>query len=249
MPNNPVRILILGGTAEARLLAARLEGDGRYSPLTSLAGVTAKPARIAGEVRIGGFGGVEGLRDFIRREIIALMVDATHPFASQISAHAAQAGAQARVRVLRIERPPWEQQAGDDWVKVADIEQAAQAIPEGARVLVTIGRQAVAPFFAREDIHVIARMIDPPQVHVPGHAQILLAHPPFTREQERVLLEEKHITVLVTKNSGGDATFAKIEAARELGLPVIMVARPEQPTLTTAPGVEDMLKLIEKHFS
>ena len=129
MPNNPVRILILGGTAEARLLAARLEGDGRYSPLTSLAGVTAKPARIAGEVRTGGFGSVEGLRDFIRREIIALMVDATHPFASQISAHAAQAGAQARVRVLRIERPPWEQQAGDDWVKVADIEQAAQAIP------------------------------------------------------------------------------------------------------------------------
>jgi precorrin-6A/cobalt-precorrin-6A reductase len=249
MPNNPVRILILGGTAEARLLAARLEGDGRYSPLTSLAGVTAKPARIAGEVRTGGFGGVEGLRDFIRREIIALMVDATHPFASQISAHAAQAGAQARVRVLRIERPPWEQQAGDDWVKVADIEQAAQAIPEGARVLVTIGRQEVAPFFAREDIHVIARMIDPPQVHVPGHAQILLAHPPFTREQERVLLEEKHITVLVTKNSGGDATFAKIEAARELGLPVIMVARPEKPTLTTAPGVEDMLKLIEKHFA
>ena len=249
MPNNPVRILILGGTAEARLLAARLEGDGRYSPLTSLAGVTAKPARIAGEVRIGGFGGVEGLRDFIRREIIALMVDATHPFASQISAHAAQAGAQARVRVLRIERPPWEQQAGDDWVKVADIEQAAQAIPEGARVLVTIGRQEVAPFFAREDIHVIARMIDPPQVHVPGHAQILLAHPPFTREQERVLLEEKHITVLVTKNSGGDATFAKIEAARELGLSVIMVARPEKPTLTTAPGVEDMLKLIEKHFA
>jgi precorrin-6A/cobalt-precorrin-6A reductase len=249
MPNNPVRILILGGTAEARLLAARLEGDGRYSPLTSLAGVTAKPARIAGEVRTGGFGSVEGLRDFIRREIIALMVDATHPFASQISAHAAQAGAQARVRVLRIERPPWEQQAGDDWVKVADIEQAAQAIPEGARVLVTIGRQEVAPFFAREDIHVIARMIDPPQVHVPGHAQILLAHPPFTREQERVLLEEKHITVLVTKNSGGDATFAKIEAARELGLPVIMVARPEKPTLTTAPGVEGMLKLIEKHFA
>ena len=249
MLNSPIRILILGGTAEARLLAACLDDDGRYSPLTSLAGVTARPGKIAGEVRTGGFGGVEGLRDFIRRETITLMVDATHPFAAQISAHAARAGAQAGVRVLRIERPPWEQQAVDDWVNVADIDEAAQAVPEGARVLLTIGRQEVEPIFAREDIYVMARMIEPPQLQVPGHAQILLARPPFLLERECALMEENRITMLVTKNSGGDATRPKIEAARELGLPVIIIARPEKPPLTTAPGVEDMLKLIEQHVA
>jgi len=185
------------------------------------------------------------LRDFIRRETITLMVDATHPFAAQISAHAARAGAQAGVRVLRLERPPWESQAGDDWVKVADIDEAAQAVPEGARVLLTIGRQEVAPFFARQDIHVMARMIEPPQLHVPAHAQVLLARPPFTLEQECALMEEQHITVLVTKNSGGDATFAKIGAARSLGLPVIMIARPEKPPLATASAVDELLEQIE----
>ncbi len=249
MAHSSIRILILGGTAEARLLAACLEDDARYLPLTSLAGVTARPSKIAGEVRSGGFGGVEGLRGFISQESIALIVDAAHPFAAQISAYAAKAGAQAGVRVLRLERPPWEQQSGDDWINVADIDEAARAMPEGARVLLTIGRQEVAPFFEREDIHVMARMIEPPQVHVPAHAQILLARPPFTLEQECALMKEQRITVLVTKNSGGDATFAKIGAALSLGLPVIMIARPEKPPLDTAPGVEDMLKLIEKHVA
>ena len=230
-------------------MAACLEDDARYSPLTSLAGVTAKPSKIAGEVRSGGFGGVEGLREFISQESIALIVDAAHPFAAQISAHAVEAGTQAGVRVLRLERSPWEKQAGDDWVEVADIDGAVQAIPEGARVLLTIGRQEVAPFFARHNIHVMARMIEPPQVHVPAHAQILLARPPFSLERECALMEEQRITVLVSKNSGGDATRPKIEAAHDLGLQVIIVARPEKPTLTTAPGVEDMLKLIEKHVA
>jgi precorrin-6A/cobalt-precorrin-6A reductase len=249
MSNNPIRILILGGTAEARLLAARLEDDARFIPLTSLAGVTAKPSKIAGEVRTGGFGGVDGLREFVSAEHIALMVDATHPFAAQISAHAVQAGTLANVPVLRLERPPWERQDGDDWVQVADINEAARSIPEGAHVLVTVGRQEVAPFFAKRDIHVIARMIEPPEVSVPGHAELLLARPPFTREQEKALMEDKRITVLVTKNSGGDATFAKIEAARDLGLPVIMIARPEKSSLTTASGVDEMMELIEQKFS
>ena len=230
-------------------MAACLEDDSRYSPLTSLAGVTAKPSKIAGEVRSGGFGGVEGLREFISQESIALIVDAAHPFAAQISAHAVEAGTQAGVRVLRLERPPWEKQAGDDWVEVADIDGAVQAIPEGARVLLTIGRQEVAPFFARHNIHVMARMIEPPQVHVPAHAQILLARPPFSLEWECALMEEQRITVLVSKNSGGDATRPKTDAARDLGLQVIMIARPEKPSLATAPGVEDMLKLIEKHVA
>jgi len=245
MAHSPIRILILGGTAEARELAARLQDDARYSPLTSLAGVTAKPSKIAGEVRTGGFGGVEGLRDFISQEFIALIVDAAHPFAAQISAHAAQAGTQAGVRVLRLERPSWESQAGDDWINVADIDEAAKAIPEGARVLLTIGRQEVAPFFARHNIHVMARMIEPPQVHVPGHVKILLARPPFSLEWECALMEEQRITVLVSKNSGGDATRPKIDAARDLGLQVIMIARPEKPSLATASTVNELLEQIE----
>ncbi len=248
MSIDPIRMLILGGTAEARLLAARLEEDMRFSPLTSLAGVTRKPSKIAGEVRIGGFGGVEGLREFASREHMTLLVDATHPFAVQISAHAAQAGAQAGIPVLRLERPPWDRRAGDDWREVADIDEAVRIIPQGAHVLVTVGRQEVAPFLERDDIYVVARMIEPPVVQVLDHAELLLARPPFTLKQEKALMEEKRITVLVAKNSGGDATFAKIEAARELGLPVIMIARPEKSSLTTASGVDEMMVLIEQHF-
>jgi precorrin-6A/cobalt-precorrin-6A reductase len=249
MSSDPIRILILGGTVEARLLAMRLEGDARVSPLTSLAGVTRSPSRIAGEVRTGGFGGMEGLCDFIQAEHIALIVDATHPFAAQISAHAVQAGAQAGVPVLRLERPSWESQVGDDWVQVADINEAVRSIPEGAHVLVTVGRQEVAPFFARDDVRIVARMIEPLEESVPGHAELLLARPPFTREQEKALMENKRITVLVAKNSGGDATFSKIDAARDLGLPVIMIARPEKSSLTTASSVDEMMKLIEANIS
>jgi precorrin-6A/cobalt-precorrin-6A reductase len=244
--HDPFRILILGGTAEARLLAERLEGDARFSPLTSLAGVTVKPSKIAGEVRTGGFGGAEGLGDFLREERIALMVDATHPFAAQISANAVHASAQTCVPCLRLERAPWEKQPEDIWTLVADIEAAAKAIPQGARALVTVGRQEVAPFFARRDIHVVARMIEPPSHAVPGTGEIILARPPFSPEQERALMEDKRISVLVSKNSGGEATYAKILVAREMGLPVIMIARPGKAQLTTALNVDEMVALIEQ---
>ena len=249
MPNEAQRILILGGTVEARELAERLEGDTRFSPLTSLAGVTLKPSRIAGEIRTGGFGGVVGLADFLREERIALMVDSTHPFAAQISANAAQAGARTGIPCLRLERVPWEERPGDNWVHVRDIEAAAGAIPSSARALVTVGRQEVALFFARADIHVLARMIEPPDTKVPDNAEIILARPPFLQEQEHVLLEEKRITVLVSKNSGGEATYAKIAAARELGLPVIMIERPVKPALTTASSVDGLMGLIERHIA
>ncbi len=246
MPNESARILILGGTVEARLLAGRLESDARFSPVTSLAGVTAKPSKIAGEVRTGGFGGAEGLADYLREDDIALMVDATHPFAAQISANAAKASTRTEVPCLWLERAPWEHQAGDDWKLVVDIEEAARVIPAGARALVTIGRQEVGPFFARENIHVVARMIEPPNEAVPVQAEVLRARPPFTLEQEKTLMQERNISVLVTKNSGGDATYAKVEAARELGLPVVMIARPGKPPLDTASSVDEMLSLIER---
>jgi len=248
VPNEAQRILILGGTVEARELAERLEGDTRFSPLTSLAGVTLKPSRIAGEIRTGGFGGVVGLADFLREERIALMVDATHPFAAQISANAAQAGAGTGTGIpcLRLERVPWEERPGDNWVHVSDIEAAAGAIPSSARALVTVGRQEVALFFARQDVYVLARMIEPPDTKVPDNAEIILARPPFSLDEERALLEEKHVSVLVSKNSGGAATYAKIEAAREMELPVIMIARPGKPEAVTVSSVGEMMALIEK---
>lgn len=246
MPNDPQRILILGGTVEARLLAGSLEGDTRYAPLTSLAGVTAKPARIAGEIRTGGFGGVDGLAEFLRAERIVLMVDATHPFAMQISANAAQAGKLTGVPCLRLERPAWEMQPGDNWVHVKDLNAAANAIPSGARALVTIGRQEMAAFFARTDIHLLARMIEPSDADLPDNAEIILARPPFSLSQETALMQDKRITILVSKNSGGDTTYTKIEAARALGLPVVMIDRPVKPTLTTASRVDEMMALLER---
>jgi len=245
VPNEVQRILILGGTREARLLASRLANDARYSVVTSLAGRTTRPNDIAGELRSGGFGGVEGLRNFIAAEHIALMVDATHPYAAQISANAAQASAKQDVSCLRLERPPWEPGSTDRWTHVGDTESAARAILADARALVTVGRQEIAAFFTRADIHVVARMIEPPAIETPDHAEIVLARPPFSFEQECALMKDKRIDVLVTKNSGGEAGYAKLQAARELGLPVIMIARPGKPDVASVSSVEQMLKLIE----
>lgn len=249
MPGKSVNILILGGTREARALASRLEGEARFHVVTSLAGRTRRPNPIAGEVRVGGFGGVQGLRDYIVSAHIALIADATHPFAAQISAHAVQASAGTGVPCYRLERSPWEPQPGDDWSLVATAGAAARAIPKDARALVTVGRQDVASFLARADITVVARMIEPPDIEVPAHGEIILARPPFSIEQERALMGEKRIDVLVTRNSGGEATYAKIQAARELGLPVIMIARPDNPPLAAAASVDEMMLLIEQSFA
>jgi len=244
VPSEVSRILILGGTREARELAGYLEEDARYHVITSLAGRTAAPNEVTGEIRSGGFGGVEGLMEFTRKKRIALIVDATHPFAVQISANAADAGARTGIPCLRLERAPWAERKGDNWTHMTDIKAAARAIPQGARALVTVGRQEVAPFFARRDIRVLARMIEPPEFDVPDNAEVLLARPPFSLKRERALLEAKRIEVLVSKNSGGDATYTKIEAARALGLPVIMIARPDRASPAAASCVGEILSLI-----
>lgn len=244
MPNDPACILILGGTREARELAERLVDDARFHVITSLAGRTGDPEPVAGEVRVGGFGGVTGLKEFVGSARIALVVDATHPFAAQISGNAALASAETGVPCFQLVRPCWVQTADDRWSHVADIEAAAKEISSGARALVTVGRQEVAPFFARQDIHVVARMIEPLDTNLPDHAEIILARPPFSQQQERRLLEDRRITVLVSKNSGGGATYGKIKAARELGVPVIMIGRPVMRSSTTASSVDGMMTLI-----
>lgn len=247
MPNKQKRILILGGTADARELASRLDADERFFPVTSLAGLTSAPEPVDGETRIGGFGGVAGLHRFIEDHAIAAVVDASHPFAVQISANAVEACEEAGVPCLRLERPPWETQEGDNWTIVPDVRAAAFTIPPEARAFVTVGRQEIGHFFERGDIFVLARMIERPDIDIPAWAELMLARPPFTLQQEKTLMAARDISVLVTKNSGGDATYAKVAAAREMGLPVLMVARPEKTGAVSASGVEDLIALLEEN--
>lgn len=239
-------ILILGGTGEARMLASALAGQARYRVVSSLAGRTAAPLMPEGEVRKGGFGGTEGLVKYLRETGIALVVDATHPFAAGMSRSAAEACDATGLPLLRVERPPWEPGPGDEWRMVADWEAAAAALPEGACVLLTVGGGEIAPFLKRTDVSIVARMIEPPPIPVPGHCDILLSRPPFTLEDEIALMKERGIDVLVTKNAGGEATAAKLDAARALRLPVIMITRPRKPPVPGAATVESMLALIER---
>lgn len=222
------RILILGGTGEARNIAAALIGEG-YAPITSLAGVTENPVLPPGEVRRGGFGGVDGLAAYLADEKIAAVVDATHPFAAQMSAQAHEACGRIGLPLFRLERPAWEPASGDCWIGAASTSEAAALLPAGARALVTIGRKEIAPFFARPDVSGVARMIEPPLGKAPPGWQVVLERPPFTRESETALMTENGITHLVTKNAGGGATEAKLCAARQLSLPVVMIARPAKP--------------------
>lgn len=233
-------MLILGGTAEARTLAELLSKAG-YDPVTSLAGVTQNPGVRAGELRSGGFGGAEGLSRYVAAERFCALVDATHPFATAISNYAKEAAERSGLPLLRLERPAWAPERDDRWVGVANNFAAVSAIPSAARVLLTIGRKEVLPYFARPDIAGIARMIEPVDLEVTGNWRILQARPPFSVEEELHLLSNSAISHLVTKNSGGEETRAKLVAARMRGIDVIMIRRPEKPQV---PTVADPLSVI-----
>ncbi len=222
------RILILGGTSDARLLAVELIAAG-YETVTSLAGVTEAPAMPKGEVRVGGFGGEEGLYAFLKSGNFAAIADATHPFAAQISQHGFNAAKRAELPYLRLEREPWMPVAGDHWIGVPNIASAATVLPSDARVLLTVGRKEIGPFLTRGDISGLARMIEKTALQLPPNWQLILARPPFSFEDERDLLVKHKITHLVTKNAGGAQTEAKLLAARALNLPVVMIARPAKP--------------------
>ena len=240
------RVLILGGTGEARALAARLVAAG-HEVTSSLAGRTQAPLLPQGAVRVGGFGGAEGLAAYLTHDAIDLLVDATHPFAATISTNAVHAAERAHVPLLRIERPRWTRPDGAMWVEVADVTLAAAALPAGTRALLTIGRQELAPFVSLSDCTIFARMIEVPPDLPPGWT-IIAERGPFTVPDEIALLRLHAITHLVSKNSGGDQAAAKIEAAARLSIPVIMVVRPLLPPAQTVTSVAQACESIARIF-
>jgi len=220
-------ILILGGTREAAELAKELvAAHPGVRIITSLAGRTKEPAPLAGEVRVGGFGGVQGLADFIRANSVTRLIDATHPFARRISANAVEAARRTGVPLDIRTRKPWLKEPGDAWIEVETLDAARDAIPPRTRVLLALGSQHIGLFSSRDDVHFVVRMIDPPSapLELPDHA-LVLGRPGDSAAVEAMLLVAHSITHIVCRNSGGPAAYAKIEAARQLRLPVIMVAR------------------------
>lgn len=242
------RVLILGGTRDARQLADTLVAEGR-DVITSLAGVTSEPVLPEGKVRTGGFGGISGLKSYLESNGIAAVVDATHPFAAQMSAHAAAACASLGLPLLRLEREGWTAGAGDDWTLVASAAEAAGALPAGARVLLTTGRKDLPPFFDRPDLSGIARMIETPPLDPPRGWHVLRERPPFTVAGEAALMANNGITHLVTKNAGGSATVAKLQAAQEAGIPVVMIDRPAKPEVPCFATIDNLMLVLRKLLS
>jgi precorrin-6A/cobalt-precorrin-6A reductase len=238
-----LQLLILGGTKDARELAALLTEQG-VPVTTSLAGATEAPQIPAGGIRFGGFGGAEGIAIYCRDAGITLIADATHPFAARISANAHAAAARLGLPYLRLERPAWSAQPGDRWIGVGNISEAAAAILAGSRVFLTTGRKDLAPFFARSDLTGLVRSIEPLDVAVPAGWAVLRDRPPYSFEGEVGLMRREAITVLVTKNAGGEQTVAKLHAARDLRLPVIMIARPAKPGAAAASTAAELAALI-----
>ncbi len=223
-----MRILILGGTSEARELGKLLATDSRFEPVLSLAGRTSKPAPQPIATRVGGFGGADGLATWLDHERMDAVVDATHPFAVNISANAVAATKQLGLPLGSIVREPWLSTQGDDWKVVADPAGAAAALGEKPlRVLLTVGRLELSAFTSAPQHDYIARTIDPAgDIALPPRMAFIADRPPFDFEAERSLMQRERIDVLVSKNSGSPETYAKLAAARDLGIPVVMIDRP-----------------------
>ena len=226
-----MRVLVLGGTTEASALASLLAADPRFDATLSLAGRTSNPRPQPLTTRVGSLGGVEGLARWLRDEKADAVIDATHPYAAQMSTNAVAACTQAGLPLGSIVRPPWQRLEDDSWRIVPTAEAAAVALGKTPlRVFLSLGRQDLHAFASAPQHRYVARTIEvPEQAALPPNLKILQARGPFDRDSEARLLVKEEIDIIVSKNSGGTATYAKIEAARELDLPVIMIARPDKP--------------------
>jgi precorrin-6A/cobalt-precorrin-6A reductase len=245
-------VLVLGGTGEARALAAALDGGGSgegVRVISTLAGRIADPRLPAGEVRVGGFGGPDGLAAYIGAEGVDAVVDATHPFAERMSWSALAACARTGTKLLRLERPPFQRDPAIDWREAGSLPEAAALLPRaGRRVFLTTGRQGLAAFAPVTGAFFLIRCVDAPDpAALPPDRAVVLDRGPFTREGELALIDRHGLDVLVTKDSGGEMTQAKLTAARDRGLPVIVVARPPRPDAQTVQTVEQALAWLAEH--
>ena len=245
-----MRILILGGTADASALAKLIAGDSRFQPTLSLAGRTASPAMPPIPYRIGGFGGWEGLAAWIKAEGVGAMVDATHPFAARISANAVRAADATGVAFASLIRPAWTPQCEDQWIPVPSPGAAAASLGASPRtVFLATGRLELPAFAAAPQHSYIARVIDHPgDVALPPRIAFIYDRGPFDTAAEERLLKERRVEIVVSKNSGGAATYGKIEAARLLRLPVVMIERPDKPALHTVNGASEAMRWLESRL-
>jgi precorrin-6A/cobalt-precorrin-6A reductase len=242
-PSQRLRVLILGGTADANGLAAALAVDPDIDAMLSYAGRTRNPLPPAIAWRVGGFGGVAGLADYLRAENVHRVVDATHPFAAQMSANAIAACEKAGVPLLALERAPWQRLPGDRWIEVDDVIAAVETLGrEARRVFLGIGRQHLRAFAASPQHAYLVRLVDPPRDPLPlPDAEVIVARGPFARAGDRTILENFGADIVVARNAGGSAASAKIEAARDLALPVVMIRRPFIPERRTVETVAEVL--------
>ena len=252
--NNKYRLLILGGTGEATMLATALT---RLYPveidlIVSLAGRTEEPSAVPGRTRIGGFGGVQGMIDYLRDEDVDAVVDATHPFAASISANARRACEVLDIPRMMLIRPDWVPQANDQWIEAADMAAAAILPVLGRRVFMTIGRQNLSMFSEVRGVHFVVRLLEEPKEPLPlADYSVVVERPPFTVEHECKILSGHGINVIVSKSSGGKAGASKLIAARLLSLPVLMISRPRRETgvqrMTILAAVKWVKRLVEAH--
>jgi precorrin-6A/cobalt-precorrin-6A reductase len=241
------RVLILGGSAQARLLAERLAGRPELTVTLSLAGRTASPARQPVPVRIGGFGGASGLADYLASEGVDVLVDATHPYAAAISANAVTAASRTGIPLVVLQRPPWVAVAGDLWTDVRDVRDAVRALgTTPRRVFVTLGRNELAPFADAPQHYYVIRSVDPvdPQLALP-QVDYITGRGPFGEAEDGALMRAHGIEVLIAKNSGGSATYGKIAAARALGIEVILLRRPPAPAAAAAETIEEAIAWVD----
>jgi precorrin-6A/cobalt-precorrin-6A reductase len=238
-----MRVLLLGGTTEASRIGRALAAAG-IAGVYSYAGRTAAPVAQPLPTRVGGFGGVDGLAEYLLHEKITHVIDATHPFASQISRNAVAACARTSTPLIAYLREPWTPGPGDKWQHIASVEDAAAALPDQpARIFLAIGRQHLNPFAAQPQHFYLLRLVDTPQTALPlSDAEIVLARGPFTVEGDLALLRDHRITHIVARNAGGQGARAKLDAARALGLPVIMIDRPNLPERSTAQSVDQIMR-------
>ncbi len=237
-------ILILGGTPEADQLAELLRGHG-ITFTYSLAGVTPNPKPRLYPVHIGGFGGVVGLARYLAQNAVKMVVDATHPFAATMTGNAIAAAAQTNIALLRFERPAWDEPAGANWTHVKTLDDAAKALPPGARAFLSVGSQSMVAFAHQSGVDFISRSIKPPEN---PFGKIIVAKPPFDVIGEMQLFSKYRITHLVSKNAGGDQTKAKLVAAQRLGIKVIMVERPPDPVAEPARDIVKVMAWIERRL-